>query len=251
MKNKISCLIVDDEKNSREVLKKLLNRFADRLEVVGMAVDAEDAYQKMEKYFPELIFLDIQMPGGDGFSLLKRFDKVPCEVIFVTSFDQYAINAIRFNAADYLIKPIDTVELESAIQKVIDRIENDVKQQEILDTLLYNLDAQTKKISVHIGDKVKLIREDEILYIEGSGRYSLIVLANGNRYTTARTLKDFEDYFQENSRLLRISKSFIINTAEIREYSKGEPFSITLRNDQVFEVARRKKAEVLDKIRSR
>lgn len=247
--HKITCLIVDDERNSREVLKKLLGMHADSIEVIGMAVDADDAYTKIIKLRPQLVFLDIQMPGGDGFSLLKRFDEISFEVIFATSFDQYAINAIRFNAADYLIKPIDTDELNSAIEKVSNRIHNNIRQQETLSALLYNLDASVKKIPVHTGDKVKLIREDEILFIEGLGRYSEITLNNGNKYVTPRSLKEFESFFETRSKLIRISKSTIINSAEITEYSKGEPFIITLSNKSSFEVSRRKKADILDKLR--
>ena len=247
--HKITCLIVDDERNSREVLKKLLGLYANTIEVIGMAVDADDAYTKIIKLQPQLVFLDIQMPGGDGFSLLKRFEEINFEVIFATSYDQYAINAIRFNAADYLIKPIDMDELQQAIDKVSARITNNIRQQETLNALLYNLDASVKKIPVHTGDKVKLIREDEILIIEGRGRYSELVLINGQKYITPRNLKEFEEYFDLRSRMLRISKSLIINSAEITEYSKGDPFIITLRDKSSFEVSRRKKADILEKLR--
>lgn len=245
----ISCVLVDDERNGREVLRKLLSPYSESLHVVGEASNADEAFEVILLLKPQLVFLDIQMPGGDAFSLLKRFDTIDFEIIFVTSYDQYAINAIKFNAIDYLLKPIDTTELNVAVEKVVGRIQKNLNNRESIDTLLYNLKNPVKRMAVHVGDKVKMIHADEIAYISGDGRYSDVHTIDGNKYITPRNLKEFEEYFAETSTLLRISKSLLVNTKEIVEYTKGDPFVITLNSGNAFEVARRKKAEVLEMLR--
>lgn len=233
--NKISCIIVDDERNSREVLKKLLNSFSESIEVIGEVSGSEEAYSLINKCSPQLIFLDIQMPGEDGFSLLRKFEVIDFEIIFVTSYDQYAINAIRFNASDYLLKPIDTTDLKNAVSNVVEKIRNSQRNN--------------PKIAIHAGDKVKLIYENEISFIEANGRYSYIYLTDNKKYITPKYLKDFEDHFGNTSKLLRISKSLLVNTTEIVEYIKGDPFIIKLNTGKTFEVSRRKKADVLERLK--
>lgn len=187
------------------------------------------------------------MPKSNGFSLLKKYDRVPFEVIFVTSYDKYAINAIKFSALDYLLKPVEIPDLKIAIDKAITAIELKENRDTLMINLLHNLesDVSERKIAVHSNDKVKMISEFNIIYIEADGRYCHIYTNTNEKYTTARYLQDFEEYFSENSSFIRINKTFIINAKHIKEYSKGEPFIITMMNHEIFEVARRKKAEVL------
>lgn len=238
MKDKINYLIIDDEKNSREVLKKLLNPFCDNFNFLGEATNIDSAFELINTLKPNLIFLDIQMPGGDGFSLLRKFEgEIDFEIIFITSYDQYAINAIKANATDYLLKPIDTFELENSLDKA---------RKKILERMaLLQNKSMDKKFTVHYGDKVKIIMGSEISHIEADGRYSNIFTSDGQKYTTPKNLKDIEEFFGSDSELVRINKSLTINISEISEYSKGDPFIIKLNSGNSFEVARRKKAEVL------
>src|SRR5687768_7808677 len=118
---KINSIIVDDEKNSREVLQTLLAKFCPEVNIVGEAASVKDAYQIISKTNPDLVFLDIEMPMGNGFSLLQKFDTIPFSVIFITSYDHYAINAIKFSAIDYLLKPVETSELKCAVSKAISK----------------------------------------------------------------------------------------------------------------------------------
>ncbi|MBS4064484.1 MAG: response regulator [Chitinophagaceae bacterium] len=251
MAEKIKALLVDDEKNSREVLNKLLEKYFQEVEIVGEASSVDDAYDLIISEKPDLVFLDIQMPRENGFNLLMKFDKVPFEVIFVTSFDHYAITAIRFNALDYLLKPIEIKDLKNAVQKaIISAREKRSKQPQII-SLLYSLgtDLVNRKLAVHTGEKVKMLSEQNIIFIEGDGRYCHLYMDTGEHFTTPKNLKDFEDYFGEKSTLIRISKSFIINATHIKEYSKGDPFIIEMVNEKTFEVARRKKPKVLGRLK--
>ena len=252
MSQTIKALLVDDEQDSREVLRSLLETHFPVVTIVGEATSAEDAYHLIGRHHPQLVFLDIQMPRASGFSLLKKFETVPFEVVFVTSFDQYAINAIKFSALDYLLKPVELPDLEMAVNKAIQR-----KQDELVNgnlriiNLLHNLepDIKDRQLAVHAGEKVMILNTRDILYIEGEGRYCNVFMQNNEHYITAKYLKDFEDYLGETSSFIRISKSYLINTLHIRDYTKGELCIIRMTNKMTFEVARRKKQEILERLR--
>ena len=117
MGNKIVTVLVDDEESSRIVLRNLFRDFFPEIEIAGEAENVEEGYELIKNKKPELVFLDIQMPRASGFTLLQKFEEVPFEVIFVTGFDKYAINAIKFNALDYLLKPVEVTDLEAALNK--------------------------------------------------------------------------------------------------------------------------------------
>jgi len=246
----IRTLLVDDEKNSREVLFKLLTIKHPNLEIVGEAATVEEAYELCVTLKPQLVFLDIQMPQANGFNLLKKWNEIPFDVIFVTSFDHYAITAIKFNALDYLLKPIDIKELDAAVEKVIKNYAAKTNENLQVINLIQSLDANAsdKKIAIHSGDKVKIIKSSEVQIIQGDGRYCHLTLQSGEKLTTPKNVKDFEDYFGAKSNFIRISKSHMINASFVKNYFKGEPFIIQMINDETFEVARRKKSEVLAKV---
>lgn len=248
---KIKTIIIDDEKNSRDVLKKLIETSFNELNIIAEASNVEEAYDLINIHKPELIFLDIQMPKANGFKLLHKFNKIPFEVIFVTSYDNYAINAIKFNALDYLLKPVEIPDLEIAVKKAIQTIEKKINSSAQIINLVHSLESDTndKKIAVHAIDCVKLISESNIIFLQAERRYCHLYTSTGEHYILAKFLKDFEEYFGEKSSFIRISKSHIVNASHIKEYSKGEPFIIKMMDEKTFEVARRKKAEVLSKIK--
>jgi len=248
---KITAILVDDENKNREVLKNLLTNFFPEVEILGEAESVESAFKLVNQKNPQLVFLDIQMPRSSGFNLLKKFDVVPFEVIFVTSYDQYAITAIKFSALDYLLKPVEVKDLKSAIEKAKKSIASKHQTNGQIINLLNNLDEENKerKVAVHVGEKVELISATDIIYIEADGSYCKIKTAN-DKYTIAKFLKDFEEYFGENSDFVRIHKSCLINVRHIKNYSKGEPCFIEMIDGITFEVARRKKQEVLERLRT-
>lgn len=250
MSETIKAIIVDDESKSRVVLKTLVNKLCPEITLIGEAADTDGAFELITQFQPHLVFLDIQMPRADGFSLLKRFDPVPFEIIFVTSFDQYAITAIKFSALDYLLKPVEVGDLLEAVKKAVTRIGTKQDNNIQVINLLKSIDdlPETHHVAIHTPDSVRLIEEASIVSIMGEGHYCTIRTDSDERFTTAKNLRDFEDYFGEASSFVRISKSQMINAKKILKYSKGEPFIIELVNGEVFEVARRRKPEVLAKI---
>ena len=252
MENRIKCIIVDDESNSRIVLKSLLKKYSHMIDLVGEAQHVEAAYELINVHNPHLVFLDIQMPKANGFSLLGKFEKVPFEVIFVTSYDKYAINAIKFSALDYLLKPVELDELDIAVNKAVQQINQKKSAQPQIINLLHSLNngSDERKIAVHMADSVKLLEEKSIIYIEADGSYCHITINSGERFITSKYLKDFEDYFgNDSNHFVRISKSILLNIKHIERYTKGEPCIIEMSNGKSFEVSRRKKQEVLEKLK--
>lgn len=251
MGNKITALLVDDEENSRVVLRNLLKDFFEEVEVVAEAANVDEAYAMVNSKKPQLVFLDIQMPRASGFTLLKKFEEVPFEVIFVTSFDKYAINAIKFSALDYLLKPVEVSDLTDAINKAKKSIALKTRKSIQIVNLLQNIgeEGNDKKVAIHTGENVKLIGANVIAYIESDGSYCNLTTFDNQQYTTAKYLKDFEDYFGENSNFVRTHKNALLNVKHIKIYSKGEPCIIEMVNGKTFEVARRKKQEVLEKLK--
>lgn len=242
----ITVFLVDDESDSREVLTHLLAPY-ERIKIIGEAENIADAYEKIQQLNPDLVFLDIQMPKGDGFALLKKFERIPFEIVFVTSFDEYAINAIKFSALDYLLKPVKLDDLEFCIKKATTNIDYKISTYEKIKSLLENINIKqtSKKLSVHTKNGVKLINSDNILYAEASGRYTVIHMLDGVCYTIAKNLIDLEVYLQTTEKFIRINKSQLLNAKYITGYSKGRTCLITLQN-HTFEVSRRKKTEVLN-----
>lgn len=248
---KITSLIIDDEEGGRSVLRKLITKFCPEIEIVGEAGSVTDAYAIWQQKKPQLVFLDIQMPTGNGFKLLEKYKgSIPFEVIFVTGFDQYAMNAIKFSALDYLLKPVEVEELRKAIERAIRIINSKVSRHVQMVNLLNNIDpaAKEKKISVHTNDKVMVINVSEISYIVADDRYSTVTTNDKQQYLISKTLKEFEEFFTDNPLLSRISKSAIVNINNIKSYTKQEPCYVEMKDGRNFEISRRKRKEVIEKL---
>ena len=251
--HKLRALIVDDELDGREVLAHLLKPFADKVEIVGMARDAEEACALIDSLLPDLVFLDIQMAGKNGFSVLENFAKLDFEVIFVTSFEQYSLTAIKFNALDYLLKPVDVQELAMAVNKAVTRISTKLAYELRINSLLESLNRRKspKRMAVHVRDSVHMVDLSEVMYILAEGNYCRMVMESGDSFLVSRMLREFEEYLGEFSVFMRINKSTLANPDFMVKYSKGEPCIVTMRDIRTFEVSRRKKQEILDLLKNR
>jgi two-component system LytT family response regulator len=244
-------IIIDDEENSREVLRVLLNKFCPEFEILGEAYNINSAYELIVEKKPEIVFLDIQMPGGSGFDLLKKFTSISFEIVFITSYDQYAIEAIKCSALDYLLKPIEVDELKKTALRISEAIHKKSTQQlQFINVIDYVEDRELeKKIIVHHQDKVLLLSISKITHLEGEGNYTLIHTSDQGRYTSSKNLGEFEDMLENYSIFFRISKSCIANLNYISDYSKGEPCIIHINGEHNMEISRRKKQEFLERIR--
>jgi two-component system, LytTR family, response regulator len=243
----MKAILVDDEEKSRRVLRNLLEKFCTDVKVVAEADGIEKAAQLIKELKPELVFLDIQMPTGNGFDLLKKYDDLPFEVIFVTSYDEYAINAIKFSALDYLMKPVVVEDLVNAVSKAAKKIGTGTTGLQVIN-LLNNTaeDHIEKSVAVHVNEKVMFIKLSTILRIEADNRYAHLHCRDGNKYTVTKTLKEFEEFLINNRSFARINKNYMLNLNSVKNYSKGEPCIIETEDGMTFEVSRRKKQEILE-----
>lgn len=247
----ISAIIVDDEKNSRIVLNNLLSNFCPAVQVIGEAASADEAYGIISEQHPDLVFLDIQMPTGNGFTLLQKFQQVPFEVVFITSYDEYAINAIKFNALDYLLKPVVIEELKEAVRKAVERLQDKSQRIASMQNLIHNIDKDIldQRISFHKNDQVRYIAVRNISHVRSDGNYSIVVTDQNETFSSSKTLKEYDDYLSAFPGFIRVHRNCLINVRELKSYSKGEPCIITMENGETIEVSRRKKQEVLEALR--
>jgi len=247
----ISALIVDDEPDSRSVLKRLLKSFCPEINVIGEAGNVTKAYELIMEHKPKVVFLDIQMPGGNGFSLLKKFEEVPFDVVFVTSYDKYALEAIRLSALYYLMKPVEVDDLKEAVERVKRNAIKNGNQRDKLVNLLFNLDGAglERRMAIHYNDRVKLLQLADITHFEGERNYTTIHTVDKEKYKSAKNLGSFEETLEGYPQFFRVSKACMINLNYVTNYSKGEPCVLTVANEFSYEISRRKKQEFLDRLK--
>jgi two-component system LytT family response regulator len=253
MMTTIRTVIIDDEAANRIFLDGLVKRYCAGIEIAGTAASADEGYRLINEVKPGLVFLDVKMPGKTGIDLLKMFDKIDFQVIFVSGFDQYAIQAFEFNAIDYILKPIDHSKLIIAVAKALDRI--DAKSNHNIIHFIHSLDEKSqliKNISLHLNDRVYVIDLDEICYISALKGYSEITTVNDQKIVSAKILSDYEELLGPTGNFIRLNKSVMINIRHIINYSKGASCFINVKNHkEEIEVSRRKKTEVIRFLKSR
>lgn len=242
----IKAIVVDDEILNRDLISKLIINLDSNFKIVGTAENIDSAFELIDKFNPDVVFLDVKMPDGNGFDLLKRFDVFNFEVVFVTGFDEYAVEAFNFNALDYILKPIDTDKLEISLRRVVQRLNSKTKFDfnDIID--LYNTDySKINKIPVHHNEKVVLLDLVNILYISTYNGYTKFKMINSEEYLSSKQFNAY-DFIIDNSQFLcKINKSICININYIKSYTKGSACEITLLDNSIFDVSRRKKTEIL------
>ena len=242
----IKAVIIDDEKNSRENLRGLLNVFHNELSIIGEADGFKSGVELIKNKKPELVFLDIQMPDGSGFRLLESFVDPDFYVIFTTAFDQFAIKAIRFSALDYLLKPIDPDELKLAVQKAISKQNtNSGASFKILKENTHN--TEPKKIILSTSEGLHVIHLKDIIRCESDDYYTRFFFADKSKLMISKTLKDVEEMLHDSG-FIRTHKSHLINITYIKGFLKNDGGYIILTNGEKIPVSRRKKEYILNAI---
>jgi two-component system LytT family response regulator len=242
----LQAILIDDEKNNRAALRKKIETHCPSITIVAECANGTEGLLAIEQHKPNVIFLDIEMPIMNGFTMLENLSQKEFEIIFTTAYNQYAINAIRFGAFDYLVKPVDVAELVA----VVGRLQN--KQQQhtaerlsILSTQLQKKESnQVQKIAVATHQGLEIIPTDSILYLEAIGNYTQIHFVNDKPLTASKTLKEFEDLLQDIG-FFRIHNASLINLSFVKKYIKGDGGQIQLTNNIVLDVARRRKDELM------
>jgi two-component system LytT family response regulator len=245
----LRAVIVDDEQKSCENLKILLEDFCANVEVLQMANSVADAIVAIQKYKPDVIFLDIQMQKETGFDLLKKISEINFEIVFVTAYSEYAIDAFKFSAIDYLLKPIDINDLKAAVEKLGKKTADKAINQKV-DILMQNFkaeNAESYRLAISDADGITFVGINEIVYCEGSSNYTNFHLQNGKKFIVAKTLKEYEELLC-NYNFFRIHNSYLINLKEVKKYFRGDGGYVQMSNDEKLDVSKRKKEAFLKKI---
>jgi two-component system LytT family response regulator len=249
----LNTIIVDDEEFARSSLYFLLQENCPQVNICGIAKSVSEARILLQQYEIDLVFLDIAMPGENGFSLIPYIENTNATVIFTTAYDQYALKAIKANAIDYLLKPIDIDELVEAVQKAA--------KQHLLKTnasvktgSLKNLETDLKdqkginRLTLPIGQGYRVVDVDDIIHIEADSNYSIFHLKNAEKATVSKVLKDYEEILPED-RFVRIHKSSIVNLKYVKEYSNKTGLLLLLINGERIAVSRRRTSDFFDKLK--
>lgn len=234
-------MIIDDEPKSVFILKCFLEEHCPDVKVVAVAGSARNGRELLEATKPQLLFLDIEMPGGSGFDLLQSLPAVDFEVIFITAYNQYAINAFRFSAIDYLLKPLRIQDLVKAVEKATRRI-NEKTVTSNYESLLRNLREQNgSKLKVSFTERGEqyMVPVDDFMYLIADGNYTH-VHTRDKVYLTTRTLKEFEEMLPENL-FCRIHHGYIVNLQCVAKVQKGRGGAVVMKDGKVLEIAIRRK----------
>jgi two-component system LytT family response regulator len=252
-----NALIVDDEEYSRSSLYFLLQDNCPEVKVTKISKSVKEAQNFIRENKVDLVFLDIAMPRENGFVLIPLLREKKIMVIFTTAYDQYALKAIKASAVDYLLKPIDIIELKIAVEKAFSTyklklINNQFQDySKTLSTLAENLEQKNKeikKLTIASNTGFKVIVLKDIIYLEADSNYCIFHLISGEKVISSKTLKDYEEILTENN-FLRIHKSHIINLLYLKEYKNNNGFNVKLINDITIQVSRRRVSEFLEKIK--
>lgn len=239
--NKLRAVIVDDEQSGRDSLRRLLEENCHDVEVVDQAGSVEQAVEVIQQQQPDLVFLDVEMPRGSGFELLKRIERPSFRTIFVTAHNHYAIKAIKFSAADYLLKPVDVDELIASVE-LVKNSSSDWSSR--YHNISESIDPVKKsKLAVPVKDGFAFISPEEIIRLQADGSYTHIFTVN-DRYTASRNIKEYEELLQDLG-FFRAHHSHLINLLHVKNFSRNEGYSVVMSDGSVVEVARRKKDQFL------
>ena len=250
----LNVIIVDDEEFARSSLYFLLQENCENVHICGIAKSVEEARSLLLKYDVDVIFLDIAMPGKNGFELIPDARLNNSQVVFTTAFDQYALKAIKASALDYLLKPIDIDELKETVEKASKFISFSGFEQdrnERLKNLTVSLSGKNeiRKISLPNSQGYTLIGIDEIIHIEAASNYSVFHLDKRETITVSRVLKEYEELLPDDQ-FVRIHKSSIINLSYLKEFNFKNGLEVLLKNGVKIAVSRRRASDFIEKVKS-
>jgi len=244
----MNAVIVDDEATVRNTIKSLINENFPDINIVATAGSVGEGYETIVNNKPDLLFLDVELPDGNGFDLLKKISPVNFRVIFVTGHQEYALDAIKVSALDYVLKPIDTDELIRAIEKAKEVINQEEQNLKLL-ALSENLQCKKvlKRIILHTVDHLQLVAVDDIIRAEADSNYTLFRLSGNRKIMVSRTIKEFVSLLA-NSGFIRVHQSHLINLEHIDRFMKKDGGWLRMRDGSSVPVSPNLKKQVLQAI---
>jgi two-component system LytT family response regulator len=241
----LRALIIDDEPHMRDTLMKLMEVHCPEVQVVGQASGVATGAAAISEFHPDLVLLDIQMKDGTGFDLLYNLPSIDFKVIFVTAYDQYALQAFRYSAVDYLLKPVNPELLSDAVKRAGQMIQEHFNlQMRALEENLKSVNKQHKKIIIKTTENIHLLDMKDIISCESDSSYTTVHTSDGNKIVVSKTLKDYEDMLTDCG-FYRVHKSYLINLLQIKRFERQDGGYIVMSNDLKIPVASRKRDELL------
>lgn len=246
--DKLSAILVEDEEASRITLRNYLQKYCPQVELLGEAIDIKEGYKLIQEKQPKLVFLDVEMPYGNAFDLLEKFDTLDFEVVFVTAFSKYALEALNLSASNYLLKPVSIDQLVDAVEKVSQRVK-DKQSIQASNILLENLsieNKQLKKMVLPMLEGFEVVVLKDIIRCEANDNLTDLYLLDGTKRTVCRTLKFYENVLSDYD-FIRVHKSHIINVNYVKRYIKGKGGEVMLTNGTEVRVSPTRKQAFLER----
>ena len=251
----ITALLIDDDQNLRNGMKGLLTRYAPEIHILGEADSVESGIEAIDKFKPQVVFLDIQLGDSTGFDILEQLalknGKSSSHIVFITAHEQYAIKAFRFSALDFLLKPVDPEEL----QKVLEKIKNVLKQNDgyaHIDLLLENIRKKVdnfKRIALSTSDGIHLFEISDIIRCESEDNYTKFYIKNNKPIMISKTLKEYEDMLTEHG-FERIHQSHLINLSYLKSYIKKDGGYVIMADNSNLPISQRKKERLQELLKT-
>lgn len=243
----LKAIIVDDEQKARNVLHMLLHENCPQVEILQQCSNIPEAVAAINKLSPDVVFLDVDMPGYSGLQILDFFNEVNFKIIFVSAFSEYALHAFRISAVDFLLKPIDIDHLVEAVEKVgRAKVTETYNKQLNLIRDSYNR-KPLSHVAVSTADTIEFIKIDDIMLLRADRAYTHIVLANGATIIASKYMKEFEDMLAGNGNFFRSHRSYIVNLKMVLRYNKGEGGSIEMQNGNEVPLSKDLKEEFVSR----
>ncbi|MEP7318631.1 MAG: LytTR family DNA-binding domain-containing protein [Panacibacter sp.] len=242
-------IVIDDDEFIRTSMKDTLENFFPELLLMASCSNATGGLTAITQHKPDIVFLDIEMPGMSGFDMLQQIENITFETIFITAHGHYAIKAIRYSALDFLLKPVDTTELKNAIERFKEKRKKAIEQKPVIENFVYNLHAKNTldfKLAIATTEGTHFIPAQDILRLEADGSYTKFFLIKGKKMMASRTMKDFADLLDE-SQFIRVHKSHVINKRYVKSMRSNH--LLVMEDDAIVEVSRRRWDEVKERIR--
>lgn len=247
--SKLRAIIIDDEEQARYALGKFLSDYCPDVEVVCEESNVADAIKAINKQKPDVIFLDIEMPGLSGLQILDFFNEedISFQIVFVTAYSEYAVNAFKMAATDYLLKPLDIDQLIAAIEKVKKKKEQRDRIESVT-ILKSNLTSTDKKIALHISGGILYVKTADIVMAEADGSYCRFYFTNREPEMVSKKLKEYEDLLMDQKGFFKPHRSYIINTFNIKQFVRADGGYLIMENNMQIPLARGKKEELINLI---
>jgi two-component system LytT family response regulator len=243
----IRCVLIDDESNSLEMMEWLLKTYCPQVKIEAMCNAASKGIEAINKYKPDLVFLDIEMPHMNGFDMLEQFDKLFFDVVFCTAYDQFAIRAFKYSALNYLLKPIDPEDLKETIRRIEEKKTTPSKEQ--LELLFQNIKQTvkpaTQRIALTTGDGMIFVPTQDILYCQAESNYTSVILAGGKKIVVSKVLKEIDEALSGPD-FFRVHNSYLINLNQISKFVRGDGGYVIMADGATVSISRSRRQEFME-----